>query len=92
MNQKEETLPNKGKVYNGECNRTACDNRRAKCWNKYTHAWYCIQCCREINEASPDHEYGTEARFGPICYLYIKDPEGKQYLGPWPSTLQEAGK
>lgn len=39
------------------CNRTACNislEGRVKFWNPSTRAFYCGDCARKINEASPD--------------------------------------
>jgi hypothetical protein len=41
----------KGRVFNGECNRAACDGRRAVFYNKGTYSYYCAPCAREINGA-----------------------------------------
>jgi peptide deformylase len=38
--------------YYGECNRTACDNTPATCFNESTKKFYCIPCARRINEVN----------------------------------------
>lgn len=44
----------KGRVFNGECNRSACDNRRATWLNRGTRSYYCGWCAREGNRANSD--------------------------------------
>lgn len=39
----------KGQVFNGECNRTACRSTRAVFWNIATFGFYCPCCARAIN-------------------------------------------
>lgn len=39
----------KGQVYGGECNRTACTNRRAVFWNLGTYGLYCKECADAID-------------------------------------------
>lgn len=35
----------------GSCNRTACQEPYAAfCFNRYTNAFYCIRCARELND------------------------------------------
>lgn len=41
--------PDKGQVYDGECNTTACDRRGAVHWNMGTYALYCNECARGQN-------------------------------------------
>lgn len=39
----------------GECNRTACTNRPATWYNRYTQMWYCEDCATKINRlANPN--------------------------------------
>lgn len=35
---------------NGECNRTACNNKGARFYNHSTKKHYCAKCARQINE------------------------------------------
>jgi len=35
-----------------ECNRGACDSKRAYWWNTSTRAYYCGGCARRINDAA----------------------------------------
>lgn len=39
----------KGSLYNGECNRTACDSDEAVMFNIYTRGYYCRLCAASIN-------------------------------------------
>lgn len=41
--------PNKGQVFDGICNVTACDRPHARFWNVITHAFYCKTCADGIN-------------------------------------------
>ncbi|TDW20466.1 hypothetical protein EV128_12596 [Rhizobium azibense] len=41
----------KGRVFNGECNRGACNSRRAIYYNRGTYSYYCVPCGRSINQA-----------------------------------------
>jgi len=41
--------PEKGQVYGGECNVTACNRRGAVYWNIGTQGLYCPECARKIN-------------------------------------------
>ncbi|WP_221122307.1 hypothetical protein [Rhizobium lentis] len=41
----------KGRVFNGECNRAACNNWRATYYNVGTYSYYCRPCGWAINEA-----------------------------------------
>lgn len=45
--------PEKGQTYHGECNRTACESRRAIFWNRGTFGLYCPTCARGINANDP---------------------------------------
>lgn len=40
----------KGQELNGECNRTACTNKKAFYWNTVTLAFYCPSCAHEISK------------------------------------------
>jgi hypothetical protein len=40
---------NKGQVFNGECNRTACDTEGARYYNIGTFGLYCRSCAMAIN-------------------------------------------
>jgi hypothetical protein len=64
-----ERNPDKGKVRGGECNRTACDSRRAKYYNTVTDAYYCGGCAKKINYWSK-RDSGID-----ICIL----PENAEY-------------
>lgn len=44
-----EDNPMKGQIYGGECNRTACFNRRATWWNIHTYGLYCPSCGPRMN-------------------------------------------
>jgi len=44
-----EMKPNKGQVYGGECNRTACERTGATWWNIYTYGLYCRDCGPQMN-------------------------------------------
>ncbi|WP_276122668.1 hypothetical protein [Pararhizobium qamdonense] len=50
----------KGRVFNGECNRGACDNRNAVYYNAGTYSYYCPPCGQAINGAS-------QGRGTPLC-------------------------
>ncbi|AGC36159.1 hypothetical protein B7L88_gp129 [Rhizobium phage RHEph10] len=50
----------KGRIFNGECNRSACDNWRATYYNVMTYSYYCRPCGWAINEA-------PQGRGKPIC-------------------------
>jgi len=41
--------PAKGQVYNGVCNTTRCDSRRAVWFNRGTYGLYCTTCARGQN-------------------------------------------
>lgn len=41
--------PEKGSVYGGECNRTACREVPAMVYNRATFGYYCVPCARAIN-------------------------------------------
>ncbi len=44
----------KGQVYGGECNTTACVNRRAVFYNRATFGLYCPTCARrQTNQHNP---------------------------------------
>lgn len=40
-------------VFNGPCNRTACQQQPATWWNPNTNAWYCAECALKINAHCP---------------------------------------
>ncbi len=43
-------------VFNGNCNRTACQQPPATWWNPNTQAYYCAYCAMLINRHVPfDH-------------------------------------
>lgn len=42
-------LARKGSIFQGECNRTACDNVDARFYNKGTFGYYCVPCGHAIN-------------------------------------------
>ncbi|QIG75725.1 hypothetical protein EVC20_154 [Rhizobium phage RHph_Y2_17_1] len=50
----------KGRVFNGECNRAACNNWRATYYNVGTYSYYCRPCGWAINEA-------PQGRGKPLC-------------------------
>jgi hypothetical protein len=56
--------PAKGQTYHGECNRTACESRRAVFWNRGTRGLYCPTCARGINGRDPV----------PLCVVVDKKP------------------
>jgi hypothetical protein len=39
----------KGQVFKGECNRTACGRKNAVWWNIMTHGLYCPECGPRLN-------------------------------------------
>lgn len=45
--------PDKG-LFNGSCNRRACQVPGATYWNSSTRAHYCKTCAYMINRANPD--------------------------------------
>lgn len=45
--------PEKGSVYGGVCNRTACGDVPALFYNKGTFGYYCVPCGRAINGRDP---------------------------------------
>jgi hypothetical protein len=45
--------PDKG-LYNGSCNRTACQKSGATWYNHCTRAYYCKPCAHEINRWNPE--------------------------------------
>lgn len=49
----------KGTVYDGTCNRSACGSNHAVWYNRNTYAYYCFSDARGINEC-PDI-------YGPLC-------------------------
>lgn len=44
----------KGRVFNGECNRSACKDRRATWFNRGTRSYYCADCARLGNRCNSD--------------------------------------
>jgi hypothetical protein len=50
----------KGNVWNGECNRAACNTRGAIFYNVATYSYYCPPCAHAINKAG-------NGRGRPIC-------------------------
>ena len=59
--QEPQQQPKKGE-YLGECNRTCCDNKQAKYFNKSTEMYYCIECAELINSVNYSDSirlYGT---------------------------------
>lgn len=67
-----------------KCNRDACDDKFAPCFNTGTKTYYCIRCARDVNFAPmPDGSYLCEipeinealSDLERACY------EGKQYVG-----------
>lgn len=60
--------PDKG-LYNGSCNREACQKPGAVWYNSVTRAHYCAPCAREINRWNPEGYNGK-----PLCEL-VKPPE-----------------
>lgn len=53
----------KGQVFGGECNRTACRHKRSVFWNIATFGFYCPGCAKSIN--TPDSE---------VCFLVTEKP------------------
>jgi hypothetical protein len=47
------TNPEKGSVFGGICNRTACDEFPALFYNRGTFGYYCVPCGRAINGRDP---------------------------------------
>lgn len=45
--------PEKGSVFGGICNRTACNDFPALFYNKRTFGYYCVPCGRAINGRDP---------------------------------------
>lgn len=45
--------PEKGAVFGGICNRTACNDFPALFYNKGTFGYYCVPCGRAINGRDP---------------------------------------
>lgn len=45
--------PDKG-LFNGSCNRRACQQPGATFWNPSTRAHYCRSCAGQINHANPE--------------------------------------
>lgn len=58
--------PEKGQVFDGICNRTACDCRGARWWNMGTFGFYCSTDAREINKANRGKP--------PLCVLVDAKP------------------
>ncbi len=59
--------PEKGSVFGGICNRTACGEFPALFYNKGTFGYYCVPCGRAINGRDPkplcervDHDLSYE--------------------------------
>lgn len=59
--------PEKGQVYGGECNRTACEAHGATWFNIETRALYCKRDAMGINEA-------PLPGFGPLCVPVDRKP------------------
>lgn len=70
----------KGEVFNGRCNRTACNSPAATFFNIETRGYYCVPCARGINGRDPK----------PLCHPVDHDLTHEEMdqmhkeLTPWP--------
>lgn len=60
--------PAKGQVFDGECNTTRCEHRRARFFNRGTYGLYCVHCGRGQNANDPV----------PISVVVDAKPSGEQ--------------
>ena len=60
-NSQEENKPDKG-LFNGSCNRTACQKPGALFYNHSTRLYYCPSCAQMINQVNPESKqiYGHQ--------------------------------
>jgi hypothetical protein len=68
-------------LYNGNCNRTACQQPGAIYFNHSTENYYCAACAAIINEGNPQFKQETGHD---LCtqWRYIKaEPKDKQITG-----------
>lgn len=61
----------KGQVFNGECNRTACDRYGARYWNMGTYGLYCLPCSLAINRVN--------LQISPLCIEVKEKPKLEEH-------------
>lgn len=54
MNTTDKPNPELKGVFNGNCNRTACQKPDATFFNFSTRAYYCTECANTINKMNPE--------------------------------------
>lgn len=64
--------------YQGLCNRTDCQTpHRVEWYNKYTNAFYCPACSRDINESNADCDNGE-----PFINFVTAEEAKLKYVNP----------
>ena len=64
-----------------KCNREACDDRFAPCFNKGTKTYYCVRCAVMINRANPGEPLCEIPDLDTELAMYEKYEAGQQYVG-----------
>lgn len=64
-----------------KCNREACSERFAPCFNKGTKTYYCVRCAVMINRANPGDPLCEIPEFDDELAMYEKFEAGQQYVG-----------